>query len=152
MQPSSITPQFIVSLGLQSVRGGFSPDIYSAVERVYDETVRGPNSTIRSVSAAPIDEPQTLTVSHETSKDGKRRNSAIILKDVVKDDDNVSYGNVQVMLKVSSDLQIVPKATIKALVAVLISLLLETDGDNQTSLDLGSTTGVNFDRFLNGEH
>lgn len=72
----------------------------------YDAVVKNSNSTVRRDSSRPLDQPMALTISHETTKDQKRVNSAIMLdKTVLDSGDNVTLGNARILFKLSYDVQ-----------------------------------------------
>lgn len=72
----------------------------------YDAVIKNSNSTVRRDASRPLDQPMALTVSHETTKDGKRVNTAVMLdKTVLDSGDNVTLGNARVLFKLSYDVQ-----------------------------------------------
>jgi len=112
-------------------------------------------SSLYSDASAPIDEPSTLFVSHELSKDGNTRNSVIILKDIVLDADEVTTGRNQAMFKLTSDINVVSKAENKALMLKLGLLLVGACLDPDGTIEVPTATisaNLDADRFLNGEH
>lgn len=130
----------------------------------YDQTINAVNSATWSDRAREMDVPKTLQISHELASGGQRRNSVIILKSLEKDgDDPTRIGVNQVMLKVTTDLLCVEKASTAKLMQELCALVLASvplsGSFDKTALDvalMGGTdravTTFDISAFLNGEH
>jgi hypothetical protein len=119
--------------------------------RTYSLVSAGVSSSTYKVAGRPLDQEQTLTVAHETSKNGIRRNSALIFKDVFADDDGVSYGTVQCTFKLTTDNNVATLARVKDLIAIA-STAITIEGNGAADRYLNESQPVNIDRFLNGEH
>jgi hypothetical protein len=133
-----------------SLAGGGTIDSMVA-QRVYSLVSAGVSSSTYKVAGRPLDQEQSLTVAHETSKNGVRRNSALIFKDVYADDDGVSYGTVQVTIKLTTDNTVATLTRVKDLVAVATTAIT-VDGNASGDRFLDDSQPINVDRFLNGEH
>jgi hypothetical protein len=118
--------------------------------RTYSLVSAGVSSSTYKVAGRPLDQEQTLTVAHETSKNGIRRNSALIFKDVFADDDGVSYGTVQCTIKLTTDNTVATIERVKDLLAIASTAITVSNDDNDRYLN--ESQPVNIDRFLNGEH
>jgi hypothetical protein len=98
--------------------------------------IKNSRSTVRKDASQPLDEPQALTISHEVSKDKKRQNSAVILDRTVLDADEVTLGNLRVVVRVSFDTGQITEAMIQEAIAKQIEFL----------------TTANVTKLVNGEH
>jgi hypothetical protein len=125
-------------------------------DKSFDAITLGSTNTLYSNAEAELDTPETLKVSHETSKNGQTMNSVIILKDVVENDDAEPLsGSIQVMCKVTADMSVATKAQITERIARMGILLIGglTPGV-AINIPTGESVTTNFsiDKFLNGEH
>jgi len=140
-------------LNNEQINGAFLQD--ACPQRTYALVSSTANSSLYSDGEAALDQPRTLLVSHEMSKDKSVRNTAIIFKDIVLDaEDGVTTGRNQVMVKVTTDVNVVSKADI-------IKLILRACGTCVTHADSVSTavvdgvtmsSSLDLDRVVNGEH
>lgn len=97
---------------------------------VYSLTTQRINASIRSDAAQPLSEPNTLTISHENAKNGRR--SSVVIFDDIKVLTSSStlplQDNVKVMLKVQFNPlggRTTNEADINALLADLVSFISE---------------------------
>ena len=104
----------------------------------FDAVRKFPASTVRSDATRDLDQPQTITISHQDTKDGKRRNSVILCDKVVLDSgDLVTLGTARLQFKASFDLEQITSADLLEMKDQLVELLNSTDF---------------FTKFLNQEH
>lgn len=106
----------------------------------YDLVSQMPYRSMRSNAARPINEPQTLTVSHETTKSGLR-SSVIILEDVKVL--NTSTSIIKDSIKAQFKIQFKPYSG-RADIEVTIASLIE-------SLTAFIADPTNIDKLLNQE-
>ena len=94
----------------------------------YDAVKKFPTSTVRSDATRDLDQPQTITVSHEETRDGKRRNSVILLDKVVLDaGDLVTLGTARLQFKASFDKQQITFADLLEMKDQMVELLNSPD-------------------------
>lgn len=104
----------------------------------YDLVSRASSSSIRRDATRALDQPMALTISHETSKDKKRVNTAVMLdKTVLDSGDNVTLGNARVLVKISYDIEQIDAAAIQEMVNEVVEFV---------------GTDANVTKLLNLEH
>lgn len=106
----------------------------------YDLVSQSPYRSMRSNSAKPVNEPETLTISHETAKSGTR-SSVLILDDVAVL--NTTNSIIKDSIRTQFKIQFKPysgRADIEAVIAAQIAQL-------QAFLEVPA----NIDKFLNLE-
>lgn len=137
--------------------GAGSPDILTNL-RQYNLTETAGKASTYGDPASQLDTPSTLFASHEVSKDGNRRNSVLILKDLVQDNATPpALGVNQVMVKITTDLKVVTKEQVTKLVHAMATMLLAADAYVSSVTDAGDNTvsvssTFSLEKFLNGEH
>jgi hypothetical protein len=108
-----------------------------AATQEYVAAIKNSTSTIRRDPARPIDQTMALKISHETSKDKSRVNTAVMLdKTVLDSGDSVTLGNARVLAKISYDVNQLTEADIQEMVAEIVEFLTE----------------ANITKLLNQEH
>lgn len=95
-----------------------------AIQKTYNRTSSNGTSGTFQNPEAPLATPDTLRVSHETSKDGSVVNSAIILKKEIREPITLREGKVQVTLKVTYNPDIVTRDDVKTGLAEMAVLAL----------------------------
>jgi hypothetical protein len=104
----------------------------TASDQVYSRVSSTSNSSIRRDATRPLDQPMALTISHETSKDKKRVNSAVMLdKTVLDSGDSVTLGNARVLFKLSYDVEQITASDLSEMIDEVVEFLSSA---NQTKL------------------
>lgn len=106
----------------------------------YDLVSQNPYRSMRSNSARPVSQPQTLTISHETTKTGTR-SSVLILEDI--DVINTSTSIIKDSIKAQFKLSFKPysgRTDIETVIAAQIAALQEF-----------LSVPANIDKFINQE-
>jgi hypothetical protein len=132
--------------------------------RSYSLIQRGATGSRYSDPTASLEEPRTLFLSHEKTKAGVR-NSVLILRDRVLDADQVTIGKNDVMVKMSSDINVVTKQQIAAQMAragiALIAGYKAYCTENSITTEVDAIVDLQADailsdfsvtKFLNEEH
>lgn len=89
----------------------------AAAAQDYDAVEIKSNSTVRRDATRDLDQPMALTVSHETTKDKKRVNSAVMLDRTELDSgDGVTLGNARILCKISYDVEQITAAHLQEMV------------------------------------
>jgi len=94
------------------------------VDHDYDLRALGDNKSVRSDTAAAIDKPATITISHVNTGSGDKlyRNSLVRFDAVVERDDQVQ-GTNSVYLVVRSPVKVTTAAELTGLLAQMVSFL-----------------------------
>ena len=86
-------------------------------DQTYDRVSSTSTSSVRRDATRELDQPMALTISHETSKDQKHVNTAVMLDKTVLDaGDSVTLGNARVLVKLSYDVEQITAADIAEMV------------------------------------
>lgn len=107
-----------------------------ASSQVYSTVSKNDKRTIRRDATRGLDQPMSLTVSHEEINGGKRVNTAVIIDRTDLDDDLVTLGNLRVLCKVTYDKEVISAASIDEALDELKEFL----------------TAANITKLLNQEH
>lgn len=103
----------------------------------FDAAVKSSTSTVRTVAGEPLDQPRALTISHETTKDKRRVNTAVMLdRSVLDTGDSITIGNARLLFKISYDVEQITATDLEEMRAQMVEFL----------------SASNLTKLLNKEH